>query len=61
VKRKDMPSIKASEYVKKVFPFEGTIDNAIVANRLRRAYLAGYDAAKRRCMRIASKAGESRP
>lgn len=59
MKYKDMPSAKAREYVRKVLPFEGTIDRSIVANRLQRAYMAGYDAARKRFKQSGSATGES--
>lgn len=48
MKRRDMPTILAANYVSKTLPFEGTIDREISANRLRRAYMAGYAAARKR-------------
>lgn len=48
MKTKEMPSYLAKEFVRRNLPLEGTIDRALAANRLHRAFYAGYNAARKR-------------
>ena len=56
MKYKDMPSVRAREYAKNQAPaYDVQWNRPLAENRLQRAYMAGYDAARKR---FTSDAGE---